>query len=82
MKYKSPKDGNMPSVHTNNSTCMIRLIPATSDLEHAFGRSLNPSVQERALWVEMFWAVVLGAVTDHYLVQSGLQPPDCVGQKI
>jgi len=61
---------------------MIGLIPATSDLGHAFGRSLNPSVLERVLWLEIFWAVVSGAVTDPYLVQSGLQPPDCMGQKI
>lgn len=57
-------------------------MPATNDLEHAFDRSLNQSVQERALWVVIFWVVVLGAVTDSYLVQSGLEPPDCTGLKI
>lgn len=77
-KHKSPNDGNTPSVHTNNSTCRISVNPATNDLEHAFGRSLNQSVQERV----NFWAVVLGAVLDPDLVQSGLNPPDCTGLKI
>lgn len=72
----------MPSVHTNTGTCLVRMIPATSDLEHAFGRSLNQCVQERALWVVIFWVVVLGALADPYFVQSGLEPPDCMGLKI
>lgn len=54
------------------------MTPATNDLKHAFDRSLNRSVQERALGVVIFWAVVLGAVTDSYLDQSGLEPPDWV----
>lgn len=58
------------------------MTPATNDLKHAFDRSLNQSVQERPLWVVIFWAVVLGAVTDSYLVQFGLEPPDCMRLKI
>lgn len=69
----------MPSVHTNNGIGRVSVIPATNDLEHALGRSLN---QERALWVVIVWVVVLGAVTDPDLVQFGLEPPDCTELEI
>lgn len=57
----------------------VLVVPGANDLEHACGRSLNQSVQERASWVVIFGAVVLRAVTDPDLVQSGLNPPDCTG---